>query len=154
MVATITEKSQIAAEESAPTKRPNQILRSSRFKYYIHDGIDACRFQLIGELTDADIAELQGCWRTAKTTLRDRKLILDLRGLNGLDDAGKNWLAFMETEGAEYVPASVAQDGVSALSALNTALAENTPRPRRFKKLAAILRARRVPSVDSSTQAQ
>jgi ABC-type transporter Mla MlaB component len=140
MVETITETSQLAAGEPAPTKRPNHILRSSRFKYYIHDGIDACRFQLIGELSEADVAELQGCWRTAKTTLRNRKLILDLRGLNRVDDAGKKWLVSMAAEGAESVSA--------------TTLAEHSGNRSRFRKLGAIFRSLRVPSADSSTQAQ
>jgi hypothetical protein len=140
MVETITENSQIATEESAPTKRPNPILRPSAFKYYIHDGIDACRFQLIGELTEADIAELQGCWNTAKTTLGQRKLILDLRSLRTLDGAGAKWVTSMAAEGAEYLP--------------GTAPTENTSKPGRFRKLAAIFRSPRVPSADSSTQAQ
>jgi hypothetical protein len=139
MVETIDEKSEITTEESAPTKGPNHILRSSVFKYYIHDGIDACRFQLIGELSEADIAELQGCWRTAKTTLRDRKLILDLRGLRTLDEAGAKWVTSMAAEGAEYLP--------------GTAPAENTAKPGRFRKLAAILRNLGAPSAESPTQA-
>jgi hypothetical protein len=140
MVETITENSQILREELASTTRPNHVLRSSAFKYYIHDGIDACRFHLIGELTEADIADLQGCWRTAKTTLRDRKLILDVRGLNSLDDAGKKWLASMASEGAEYVT--------------GVAPAQNMSKLGPFRKLAAIFRRPRVSSADSSTQAQ
>jgi ABC-type transporter Mla MlaB component len=139
MVGMITETPQIASEESATTKRPNHSVRSSRFKYYIHDTVDACRFQLIGELTDADIDELQGCWRTAKTTLRDRKLVLDLRSLNRLDDAGTSWLASMAAEGAEYVPGTAP---------------ENMAKPRPFRKLAAIFRSLRASSSDASTRAQ
>ncbi|MFL6351256.1 MAG: hypothetical protein ACJ74Z_05330 [Bryobacteraceae bacterium] len=140
MVETLIEKSEIRTEEKTSAKCPNHILRSSAFKYYIHDGIDVCRFQLIGELTEADLLELHGCWRTAKTTLTGRKLILDLRALNSIDEAGKNWLAGMAAEGAEYLR--------------GTAPAENTAKPRRFRKLAGILRALGVPSVKSSTQAQ
>jgi hypothetical protein len=140
MVETTTEKPQIAFEPSAATTPPNRIVRSSRFKYYIHDGIEACRFQLIGELTEADIAELQSCWLTAKTMIRDRKLIFDLRALNRLDDAGTKWLAGMAAEGAEFLR--------------DTAPAENTRKLSRFGRLAAILRSLRVSSSDSSTQAQ
>ena len=139
MAGMITETPQISSEESATTTRPSHSVRSSRFKYYIHDTIDACRFQLIGELTEADVTELQGCWRTAKTTLRDRKLLLDLRGLNRLDDAGTKWLASMSAQGAEYVP------GIAP---------ENMAKPRRFRKLAAIFRTLRASSSDASTQAQ
>jgi ABC-type transporter Mla MlaB component len=140
MVQTVTENSQLATEMLVPIKHTNQILRSSRFKYYIHDGIGACRFQLIGRLTEADIADLQGCWRTVKTTLGERKLILDLRDVQNVDEAGKNWLASMAAEGAEYLR--------------EPAPAENIKKPGRFRKLAAIFRNLRLPSVDSSTQAQ
>lgn len=77
---------------------------SSSFKYYIHDGIESCRLQLIGELTEANLPDLSGCWRTARTTLGARSLVLDLQNLSRVDDAGKQWLASMSQEGAVYVP--------------------------------------------------
>jgi hypothetical protein len=154
MVETISEISEIATEQSAPAKRPNRITCSSGFKYYIHDGIDACRFQLIGELTGPDVAELSGCWRTAKTTLRQRKLILDLRGLKSLDEAGTKWLRSMAAEGAEYVPRELFQNSVFIPAASNTAPAENTRKPGRFSLLTAIFRSLRPSSAESSTQVQ
>ncbi len=101
MVELISEKADIATEASAPAMQPKRVLSSSRFKYYIHDGIEACRFQLIGELTESEVAELSGCWRTAKTMLGKRKLILDLRGLKTLDEAGSEWVTSMASEGAD-----------------------------------------------------
>jgi len=78
--------------------------RPSFFKYYIHDGIESCRLQLIGELTETNLPELIGCWRTARTTLNKRTLVLDLQKLRKADDAGKQWLASMSQEGAIYLP--------------------------------------------------
>jgi ABC-type transporter Mla MlaB component len=80
--------------------------RSSAFKYYIHDSVNSCRLQLLGELSETDLAELDGCWQTIKTTLSDRRLILDLRRLEGIDSASGDWLLGMASEGATYLPAS------------------------------------------------
>jgi hypothetical protein len=143
MVEVISEQTEITAVRSAPAARSASILRSSRFKYYIHDRVDACRFQLIGDLTESDLPDLSGCWRTAKTTLGKRKLILDLRGLRSLDEAGTKWIASMASEGAEYLGA-----------ASDSPLVEHAAKLSRFGKLLAILRGLRVPSAESSTPAQ
>jgi hypothetical protein len=154
MVETISERSEIAIERSAPVVPSNRTTCSSAFKYYIHDGIDALRLQLIGELTEPHIAELSGCWRTAKTTLQKRKLILDLRGLKALDEAGTKWVSGMAAEDAECVPHELFQNGVYVPAASNTAIAENTRKPDRFGILSTISRVLRPYSSNSSTQAQ
>jgi hypothetical protein len=81
-------------------KRP----AASLLKYYIHDSIDALRFELCGELTEWDVAELNGCWHTARTTLGSRKLILDVRRLAAADEVGRQWLHSMSSQGACFVP--------------------------------------------------
>lgn len=154
MVETISEKSEIATGESTAARRPNRVACSLRFKYYIHDGIDTCRFQLIGELTDLGVAELSGCWRTAKTTVGKRKLILDLRGLKALDEAGTKWVTSMAAEGFEYLPREVFHKGVFTPAVSNGASAGNTRKPSRFRLLAAMFRCVRASSAESSTQAQ
>lgn len=83
------------------------------FKYYIHDSVEACRLQLIGEFTEQDVAELDGCWRTAKTIVGGRKVVLDLRGVTAVDETGKRWLASMGSEGARYVPETFLQKCIS-----------------------------------------
>lgn len=98
------------AEEPRQLGRP---LRSSCFRYYIHDGVAACRLQLIGELTETEVAELNGCWRTAKTTLGARRLLLDLHALHSVDEAGKRWLAGMAQEGANCSPEHYLRDLVA-----------------------------------------
>jgi ABC-type transporter Mla MlaB component len=100
-------------DQSSVVTRPSRV-RSSSFKYYIHDGTDACRLQLLGELTEADVPELSGCWRTAKTCLGNRKLLLDVRGLKSIDDAGSEWLVSMAAEGASFVPESFLRTGLPA----------------------------------------
>jgi hypothetical protein len=153
MVETISETSELAIDRSAPLPRSNRTTCSAPFNYHIHDGIDAFRFQLVGELTGRHIPELSGCWRTAKTTLRKRKLILDLRGLKALDEAGTKWVTSMAAEGAEYIPHELFQNGVYVPAGSNTALAENTRKPGRFGMLSTIFRILSPSSSESSTQA-
>jgi hypothetical protein len=77
----------------------------SRLKYYIHDSIEVLRLELTGELAEGDVHELNGCWRTAKTTLGNRKLAIDLRRLRALDATGRQWLNQMSShERATFLP--------------------------------------------------
>lgn len=105
--------SQPASADSAIEQRPGRGIRSAVFRYYIHDSADTCRLQLLGELSEADVAELAGCWQTARTTLGSRKLVLDLRDLKGVDEAGKQWLAGMAQENASYIPESFLRDALA-----------------------------------------
>ncbi|MBV8550207.1 MAG: hypothetical protein JOY54_02825 [Acidobacteriaceae bacterium] len=98
-----------------PTRsRSGSISRSSSFKYYIHDGTDACRLQLIGELTETEVTDLDGCWRTARTTLGSRKLVLDVHALARVDEAAKQWLAAMAVEGAHFFPDSYLRGAIAS----------------------------------------
>jgi hypothetical protein len=86
---------------------------SSNFKYYIHDGTGACRLQLLGQVGESEIAELTSCWQTAKTTIGGRRLVLDVREVNSIDDAGKKWLAGMIQDGAACLPESFLMDALA-----------------------------------------
>ncbi|MGA7415722.1 MAG: hypothetical protein WBW33_34940 [Bryobacteraceae bacterium] len=72
----------------------------SALKYYLHDGVTCFRIQLLGTLSEADLPELAGCWRTARSSVIGRRLVIDSKKLDGLDDAGRRWLAEMIAEGA------------------------------------------------------
>lgn len=72
----------------------------SALKYYLHDGAKSFRIQLLGALTEDDIPELAGCWRTARSSVLGRQLIIDSRKLDRMDEAGRNWLQEMVDEGA------------------------------------------------------
>ena len=83
-------------------------VRSTRFKYYIHDSINHCRLQLIGELTETDLPDLDGCWKTARTILDGRLLILDTVELASADPASRNWLDLLLAGGAKLLEADSA----------------------------------------------
>ena len=153
-----SDKSMKNRAAALPSETQNSLVRPSRFKYYIHDGIDACRLQLIGALTAADLPELEGCWRTVKTTLGKRRLILDLRELITIDEAANEWVSEMVTQGASSLPSSYSQMPVASKTlieadTIDRALQNNTRTPGRLRKLLAILRTLRLSSPESSTQA-
>ena len=82
-------------------------MSSPGFKFYLHDSVEACRLQLLGPLSSRELKELSGCWNTAKTTLKARKLILDVSAVTSFDDAARKWIAAMIAEGALLVEAPV-----------------------------------------------
>ena len=127
-------------ESADPSKRPGRPLRSSSFKYYIHDGVATCRLQLIGELTESDLAELNGCWKTAKTTLGTRPLILDLRALESVDEAGKQWLAGMAQEGATCSPENYLRDLVAGRHIAGAEPSPTVPKPGLISRIVALVR--------------
>ncbi|MBV9266165.1 MAG: hypothetical protein JO061_08365 [Acidobacteriaceae bacterium] len=95
---------------------------ATKLRYYIHDRVESCRLELLGSLNAEDVPELEGCWRTVKTTVGNRTVILDLRHLESSDDAGRRWVMAMRAEGAKIMetgediqPASKQRSGASGL---------------------------------------
>ena len=99
--------------ESNLLVKDDPLIYPSNFKYYIHDGTAACRLQLLGQVGESEVAELTSCWQTARTTLGGRRLVLDVREVNSIDDAGKKWLAQMIEDGAACLPDSFLTDAVA-----------------------------------------
>ncbi len=104
---------EVALPQRRSATEPKPGVRSSVFKYYIHDSVESCRLQLLGELSETAIPELSGCWRTAKTILGSRKLLLDLRKLRAMDDSGRQWIISMANEGALLLPETFLRDGLA-----------------------------------------
>lgn len=95
------------------TSEKRNPVRSASFKYYIHDGVQVCRLQLIGDMTQTEVADLTGCWNTVKTTLGQRKFVLDLQGLRSTDEPARLWVVRMAAEGASILPEHYIRDGFS-----------------------------------------
>jgi hypothetical protein len=122
----------------------------SALKYYIHDRTEAFRFQLIGELREADVKELSGCWQTAKSIFGDRKLVLDLRELRSADESGKEWLLAMVREGAACMPESYFRTNLTDVASASAL----SPKPSGLlNKLTSGLRGDREIPATSPTQA-
>lgn len=141
-----TEESNLAAD-------PNQASRPqiSALKYYIHDGTEAFRFQMIGDLRDVDVKELSGCWETARSTFGSRKLVLDLKGLRSTDESGKEWLLAMVREGAVCMPESYFRTNLADQSSASSQGSETGAGL--LNKLTSGLRGEREIPAGSPTQA-
>jgi hypothetical protein len=123
------------------------LIYSSNFKYYIHDGTAACRLQLLGQVGESEVAELTSCWQTAQTTFGGRQLVLDLREVNSIDDAGKKWLAGMIQDGAACLPDSFLMDAIAGK--LNSRLQRTAcAKPGWFLRAISLFRGTRVATAD------
>ena len=116
---------------------------TSSFKYYIHDGIESLRLQLIGELSEPEVTALDGCWRTARTTLTGRPLVIDVRTLAKVDEAGKRWLAARADEGAQFVPESYLRGAIASDTPLSKPA--KTERPAFWNRVVAWVRGTPIP---------
>jgi len=78
---------------------------SDGFRYYIHDGARVFRFVLIGRLAGAHVRELEQCYRTASSILKERTFVVDLNGLAGWDEEGRALIEGWREGGAEVLAA-------------------------------------------------
>ncbi len=75
--------------------------RSNDLRYYMHDGLDAFRFELTGRLSADAARDLEQAWRTAASTIGKRPVIIDLSGLTGIGRSGHELLDRWAGEGAQ-----------------------------------------------------
>ena len=62
---------------------------TDRFMYYMHDEFAAFRLLLIGDLSQGSAAELDEARHTASSIFNRRPLIVDLTGIDSMDNAGR-----------------------------------------------------------------
>ena len=72
-------------------------------KITLHDSALEFRMTLEGRLSGLWVQELEQCWKTASSTTRDRKTVLDLGEVDFVDPAGEALLARMHAQGVELV---------------------------------------------------
>jgi hypothetical protein len=91
---------------NAPRRREYSPV-SSGFRYYIHDHSHIFRLQLVGSISETDLAELEGSWNTASCAIAQRRVSIDLRKLTGMDDAAREWFSKMaQRPGLEFLAAA------------------------------------------------
>jgi hypothetical protein len=73
---------------------------------YLHDGPDALRFRLIGELEGAGATDFGQSWKTASSTLRGRAVVIDLSDVSGIDGEGRSLLKRLAQNRAQFITAS------------------------------------------------
>jgi anti-anti-sigma regulatory factor len=72
-------------------------------KITLHDSAREFRLKLEGRLSGPWVHELEQCWKTASSTTRDRKTVVDLGEVDFVDPAGESLLAHMHAEGVQLV---------------------------------------------------
>jgi DNA-binding MurR/RpiR family transcriptional regulator len=77
-------------------------------KFYLHDSSTAVRFEIAGFLSKDSARDLEQCWETASSIIRDRDTIIDLSYLTGADPSGQELLRKWNQRGARLVAISEA----------------------------------------------
>jgi anti-anti-sigma regulatory factor len=78
-------------------------VRKSDFTYYMHDSPGAFRFKFVGDLCHHSTADLDQARQTASSIFGGRSLIVDLTGVESMDDAGRELIAKWHILGARFV---------------------------------------------------
>ena len=74
-----------------------------RFMYYMYDEFASFRFRLIGDLSQGSTTELDTARQTASSIFNGRPLIVDLTGIDTVDNAGRELIAKWHGLGAQLV---------------------------------------------------
>lgn len=83
-------------------------MNNQALRYYMHDGPTAFRFELAGNLNHAGAQRLDRDWRTASSVIGERRLIIDITFVTGVDEEARALLARWHREGAQLVADSKA----------------------------------------------
>jgi anti-anti-sigma regulatory factor len=70
-------------------------------KITLHDSAGEFRLKLEGRLSGLWVQELEQCWKTASSTTRGRKTVVDLGEVDFVDRSGQNLLSEMHAQGVE-----------------------------------------------------
>ena len=74
---------------------------TDRFMYYMHDEFAAFRLLLIGDLSQGSAAELDEARQTASSIFNGRPVIVDLTGIDSMDNAGRELITKWHGLGAQ-----------------------------------------------------
>jgi hypothetical protein len=69
----------------------------------VHDNPGSLTVQLEGRLAGPWVRELEECWQSTRARPRKPVLRFDLTGVTSIDAAGKEFLAAVHTQGAEFL---------------------------------------------------
>ena len=87
-------------------KRRNKNSSRTPFEYYIHDEADALRFEIVGDLTGPAVGCVDQAWRTARSVLDGRRLVVELLTFADADASGRDLLLGWHRSGAQIIARS------------------------------------------------
>ena len=112
---------------------------TDRFMYYMHDEFAAFRLLLIGDLSQGSAAELDEARQTASSIFNRRPLIVDLTGIDSMDNAGRELIRKWHGLGAQLMVTSPeAQARIQSMSNMPIVFLE-TKRRSKWLRLPALL---------------
>jgi anti-anti-sigma regulatory factor len=76
-------------------------------KITLHDATGQPCLELEGRLAGAWVCELEHCWHTARAGHPNGTLLVDLRGVTFIDQAGRYLLRLMHRDGVSLVGSSL-----------------------------------------------
>lgn len=77
-------------------------------KAQVRESDDQITLQVCGRLTAAGwVGELEKCWQAARVKYHGRPIIVDLRDVTFIDQAGERLLATMHRDGATFLAAGL-----------------------------------------------
>ena len=103
--------------------RHETFVKTNALQYYMHDGPTAFRFELAGDLSREGVRRLNQDWNTASSALGDRRLIVDMTFVTGVDEQARTLIARWHREGARLIANSAASRAL-AESILGAPLSE------------------------------
>ena len=85
-----------------------KLVKTQALQYYMHDGPTAFRFELAGHLNRESACRLDQDWRTASSALGERRLIVDMTFVTGVDEQARALLSRWHQDGARVIANSAA----------------------------------------------
>ncbi len=67
---------------------------------YLNDSAEGFTFRILGSVWQSDLAELEGCWRTAESIINGKAFTIDVSDLVFADEAARGLLLLMRNSGA------------------------------------------------------
>jgi hypothetical protein len=100
------------------------LVKNQALQYYMHDGPTAFRFELAGHLNREGACRLDQDWRTASSALGERRLIVDMTFVTGVDEQARGLLSRWHRDGARLIANSAASRALA-----ESILGEPVPEP-------------------------
>jgi hypothetical protein len=99
-------------------------MKHQALQYYMHDGLTAFRFELAGNLNHEGARRLDQDWLTASSVIGNRRLIVDMTFIAGVDEHGRALIIRWNREGAQLIANSKASRALA-----ESILGEPLPEP-------------------------
>ena len=128
-------------------------MRTQDLQYYLHDEWNTLRFELAGTLAGDGAQKVYQAWRTARSIVGDRTVIVDITFVVEADERGRALLRLWHQNGARIIAASP-ESRALAEPILGEALPAHPAKQGWLQWLRALLLGRPAPAAVDSALAE